>query len=79
MKIYVRPLYCMLLLVVAPGLEKKPIRDVFCRVLSQDMRGNDLCLLCPRSVTDMVRLSISNLHIKAALTTTVFHKNITRG
>lgn len=37
------------------------------KVLSKDMKGNDLCLLCPHSVTDMVRLSVSNLNINAAL------------
>lgn len=46
---------------------KKKVKDVSCKVLSQDMKGNDLCLLCPRSVTDMVRLSVSNLNINAAL------------
>lgn len=65
---YVRPLYCMLLLEVAPVLEKKIliIKDVFCKVLGHDMKANDLCLLCPCSITDMVRLSISNLNINAA-------------
>lgn len=41
------------------------------------MKGNDLCLLCPRSVTDMVRLSVSNLNINAALMTNSVDRNIT--
>lgn len=70
----VRPLYCMSLLVVAPVLEEKKLKDVSCKVLSQDMKGNDLCLLCPRSVTDMVQLSVSNLNINAVLRRTAFHR-----
>lgn len=48
--------------------KKTKLKDVSCKVLSPDMKGSDLCLLCLRSVTDMVRLSFSNLNINAALT-----------
>lgn len=57
-------------------LDEKKLNDVSCIVLSQEMKGNDLCLLCPRSVTDMVRLSVSNLNINAALKRTVFHRGV---
>lgn len=56
-KLFVKAPCCMLLLlllfVVDPVLEEKPM-DVSCNVLRQDMKGSDdLCLLCPRSLTDM--------------------------
>lgn len=46
--------------------KQKKLKDVSCQISSQDMKGNDLCLLCPPSVTDMVQLSILNLNIKPA-------------
>lgn len=70
MKMYVRPLYCMLLFRGGPSIrrekKKSKLKDVSCQILSQDMKGNDLCLLCPPSVTDMVQLSILNINIKPA-------------
>lgn len=43
---YVRPLYCMLLLVVAPVLEEEKKKKNLKRM--SPVKGNDLCLLCPR-------------------------------
>lgn len=35
-----------------PSIRRKTHLDVSSEVLSKGMKGNDLCLLCPRSLTD---------------------------